>query len=155
MKNVSFPPYYYWRLTIDLSEALCICRQQPFQYRSIIDVVAGAIFLGAPHLVKEKQEAKRTIDLLLKCQRKGIGRSLSSDYDVEALMDVCKSFELLNLKVPVVSAYESKETSTQHNIFSKFRSKGRNQVVRRVRVFLSWTETFTHELIVNRLYRDR
>jgi len=94
-------------------------------------VVAGAIFLGAPHFGMDKQEAKRTFDLLLRCQHKGIGRSLSSDNDVEALMDVCKTFELLNLKVPVVSAYESKETSTQHNLFSKFRSIGRNQVVRR------------------------
>ena len=92
-------------------------------------MVAGAIFLGAPHFVGDRQEAKRTFDLLLKCQRKGIGRSLSSSNDVEALMDVCKSFELLDLKVPVISAYESKETSTQNNVFSKLRSKGRNQVV--------------------------
>ena len=125
---------------------MCICRQQPFQYRAIIDLVAGGIFLGAPHLVNDKLEAKKVLCLLLKCQRKGIGRNLKYrnklepsaitfwqlqqktqliDDDVDALMDVCKSFELLNLRVPVVSVYESKETST-HDLVPKFR---RDQVV--------------------------
>jgi hypothetical protein len=82
-----------------------------------------------PHFVQTKEEAKTTFDLLLKCQHKGIGRSLSSEYDIETLMEVCKTFELINLNVPIISAYESKETPTQHNLFSKFQSKGKNHVV--------------------------
>lgn len=94
----------------------------------MIDVISGAIFLGAPHLVSDPDQAKRTMDLLLKCQSKGIGRSLSSESDVRAITDVCKSFELVNLKVPVLSVYESRETPTQRNVFAKFR-KNRNPVV--------------------------
>jgi len=90
-----------------LKKALCICRDQPFQYRPIIDVVAGAIFLSSPHFVGDKAETKKTISL------------------------ICKSFERIALKVPVVSAYETKDTSTHRGIFAKFRSKsGRGQVVR-------------------------
>ena len=93
-------------------------------------MVAGAIFLGAPHFVGDQEEAQKTFDLLSKCQNKGTGRSLSSNHDVADLIAVCKSFELLNLNVPILSAYESKETLTQRNLFSKFKSKGRNQIVR-------------------------
>jgi len=114
-----------------LLKALCICRDQPFQYRPIIDVVAGAIFLSSPHFVGDKAETKKTISLLLKCQHKAFGGAVSSDEDVQNLTDICKSFERIALKVPVVSAYETKDTSTHRGIFAKFRSKsGRGQVVR-------------------------
>ncbi len=55
---------------------------------------------------------------------------MSRDDDTDALLEVCKSFERLTLKIPVVSVYETKETSTSRSIFSKLRSKERNQAVR-------------------------
>ncbi|KAI1425307.1 hypothetical protein F5Y12DRAFT_747918 [Xylaria sp. FL1777] len=126
-----------------LKQALCICREQHVRYRLVIDVVSGAVFLGAPHLVTDQLESKKTFDLLLNCQNKGFGRSLSSHGDITALIHVCKTFELLNLKVPVVSAYEERETLMQSYLFSKFRRKGRNQVIvpRSMGVLQASTET--------------
>ncbi|KAK3328632.1 hypothetical protein B0T19DRAFT_462261 [Cercophora scortea] len=106
-----------------------VCREQPFKYRPVINVVAGAVFLGAPHLVKGRQEAKKTTDLLLKCQHGRIGRGLSSESDFDALVDLCKAFDRIAINVPVISAFESKETSTHHSLFSKLRGRGRNQVI--------------------------
>lgn len=92
-------------------------------------MISGAIFLGVPHFTRTKEEAKATFDLLLRCQNKGIGRNLSSQNDIESLMDVCKAFELIKLTVPIISAYESRETTTHYTLFSKFQSKVKNHVV--------------------------
>jgi hypothetical protein len=101
------------------------------RYRAIIDVVSGAIFLGAPHLVSDLATSKKTFDLLSNCENnKGLGRSLSKQHEIAVLIHICKDFELLNLKVPVVSAYEEKETSTQSYLFSRVRLRSRSQVVR-------------------------
>lgn len=96
------------------------------------DVISGFIFLGSPHFsgdVDDVEKARRTFDLLLKCQNKGIGRSLSSKAHIEDLVRVCKAFELLNFGTPVVSVYETKETVTAHSFFSKIGSKSRGQMV--------------------------
>jgi len=101
------------------------------RYRAIVDVVSGAIFLGAPHLVSDLATSKKTFDLLSSCENnKGLGRSLSNQSDIAALIQICKAFELVNLNVPVVSAYEEKETSTQSYLFSRVRLRSRSQVVR-------------------------
>lgn len=92
-------------------------------------MVAGAIFLGVPHFIKDRNEAKATFDLLIKCQRQKTGRSRSTDNDMDNLIDICKRFELLNLMVPIVSAFESRETSTQFQLFSKLGKKSRASVV--------------------------
>ncbi|KAM4057224.1 tetratricopeptide repeat domain-containing protein [Hirsutella rhossiliensis] len=70
-----------------LKAALCVCRDHPFQFRPVIDIIAGVIFLGVPHFVGGKKDARKTFDLLLKCQHKGIGRDLSSNSDIEELME--------------------------------------------------------------------
>lgn len=82
--------------------------------------MSGAIFLGSPHLVGDKKDAKRVIDLLLRCQHKGYDRrSASGDIDAESLLEICKGFERTNLAVPVVSIFEAKHTSTPRSVFSK------------------------------------
>lgn len=111
-------------------QALCISREQHFYYRPVIDVISGAIFLGSPQLVSDTQEAKRTLDLLLRCRGRGIGRSLSSDGDLATVVDICRAFERVNLKVPVISVYESKEAMTQAPMFAKLLRKDRNFIVR-------------------------
>jgi hypothetical protein len=72
----------------------------------------------------DKHEAKRAIDRFLKCQHKGFGVTVASDDDVEVLVSLCKAFDCIALEVPVVSAYETKETPAHRGIFAKFRSKG-------------------------------
>ncbi|KAK4143117.1 uncharacterized protein C8A04DRAFT_29133 [Dichotomopilus funicola] len=93
-------------------KALHIC-QQPFsEYRPVIELVSGAIFLGSPHLVGDKQQAKLVTDLLLRGQYNGdCTGSESDDTDVESVLEICKSFERLNLAVCLVSVVESEDTS--------------------------------------------
>lgn len=92
-------------------------------------MVAGAIFLGVPHFIKDGNEAKATFDLLIKCQRQKTNRSRSTINDMDNLIDICKQFELLSLRVPIVSAFETRETSTQFQLFSKLGMKSRPSVV--------------------------
>lgn len=101
------------------------------QYRPIIDAMSGVLFLGAPHF-RDRLDAKRAFDLLLKCQHKGFGRTLSTDRDILSLMQVCKDFELVNIQVPIISVYESLATSLRRSLF-QIRAKARDQVVRCLR----------------------
>lgn len=90
------------------------------------------MFFAAPHFPNgtPKADAKRTVDLLSRCQlHRGFGGTLPNYEDVDALIKLCMSFERLVLSVPVVSVFETKKTSTSRNIFLKLRSKGRNQIV--------------------------
>ncbi|KAL4787535.1 hypothetical protein BJX76DRAFT_299629 [Aspergillus varians] len=109
--------------------ALCISREQHYNYRPVIDVISGAIFLGSPHLELDPKQAKVTLDLLLRCQNKCFGRSLTSNNDLMAGIDICKSFELINLNVRVISVYESQDTQTERKVFAKFFGRHRNASV--------------------------
>ncbi|KAL4939103.1 hypothetical protein BDV06DRAFT_42105 [Aspergillus oleicola] len=114
---------------IVFKKALCISREQHFKYRPVIDVISGAIFLGSPHLRANAKQAKITLDLLLRCQNRGTGRSIASDNDILTVMDICRSFERVNLRVPVISVYENHETQTERRVFAKFFNRRRNSVV--------------------------
>lgn len=115
----------------DMWKAHCICRQQFVNYRPVIDMVARAIFLSVPHFIKEKNKAKATSDLLIKCQRQRTSRSRWTVTDMDNLINICRRFELLNLRVPIISAFESRETSIQLQLLSKFSKKSRASVVRK------------------------
>lgn len=91
-------------------------------------MISGAIFLGVPNFVSDQKQAMRTFELMLKCQHKRYGKPSTTEADIQAIVDLCTSFELVTLSVPVVSAFESRATQVQKSVFAKFR-KSRDAVV--------------------------
>lgn len=109
-------------------QALNNVRVQLWKYRAFIDIVKGAVFLGSPHLVTDKVAARDTLDMILRCQSKTFGRGSIHENDVQDIMEICKEFELVRVKFPVISAFESKETQLQRSVFARFR-KNTSEVV--------------------------
>ncbi|RSL54940.1 hypothetical protein CEP54_009623 [Fusarium duplospermum] len=112
-----------------LKKALCLCRDQYYHLRPVIDVVSGFIFLGSPHLIGDIDDAKKSFDLLVKCRNNGTVKALSSLTELSDLIEVCKSFERLGIQGPVVSAYETKETHLSSGLFAKFRTRTRGHMI--------------------------
>jgi hypothetical protein len=112
----------------DCSQTLCLCREQYHQYRHILDLVSGFIFLGSPHFTQDIVEAQNCLDLLLTFLNGGNGRSRSRQNEVKHLIEVCKTFETFMTEVPILSAYESMETINNQGFFSKLGRKGRGPV---------------------------
>ncbi|KAG8667969.1 hypothetical protein FPOAC2_13183 [Fusarium poae] len=112
-----------------LKKTLCLCREQYHQYRHILDLVSGFIFLGSPHFTQDIVEAQNCLDLLLTFLNGGNGRSRSRQNEVKHLIEVCKTFETFMTEVPILSAYESMETINNQGFFSKLGRKGRGPAV--------------------------
>ncbi|KAI1669670.1 Tetratricopeptide repeat [Pyrenophora tritici-repentis] len=122
-----------------LKKALNLFHAQHYRYRHVVDVIRGVVVLGSPHLVPGNEQAKETLDILLKCQKKGLGRSLSSGTDIANIFQICETFEQIHLVVPVISVYESEGVQTQKKIFSL-----RNKIAVSIvvpRQICSWTDT--------------
>ncbi|CCC14292.1 unnamed protein product [Sordaria macrospora k-hell] len=105
------------------------CSEQPHEYRPVIDVLSGAVFLGVPHIIKDREAAKKTIDLLLKCKEMGSTRQHADDAGAKYLTQICEGFERIGLKIPVISAYETKSTAPPRSFFRRIFSKVSNQVI--------------------------
>ncbi|KAK1778043.1 hypothetical protein QBC45DRAFT_170503 [Copromyces sp. CBS 386.78] len=113
-----------------VKQALNICCfEELHEYRPVIDVLSGAVFLGVPHIVKDREVAKKTIDLLLKCKEMGAMRQRANDDDVTSFMKICEGFERIGLKIPVISAFETKSTAPPRSFFRKIFSKVSNHVI--------------------------
>lgn len=97
-------------------------KQEPFHFRRIIDAISGGVFLGSPHIVSDLDQLKTILNLLLQYLHKGKGRTISSDEDAQYIFSVCREFERVNLSVPVVSVYESRETPVRQSRFKFLKS---------------------------------
>lgn len=103
--------------------------------RLIAEDISGIMFLGAPHFVIDQPEARETLSLMVRCHGRvtkrllPISKRMKDETDnVQEIVEICKAFELLGLKVPVISASESKPTLIKAGIFSRFRSQNRRMV---------------------------
>ncbi len=83
-------------------------------------MISGVVFLGTPHIKSDRRQAARTLGHILALQSKSLIRYPFSSSDVFVFLEVCRQFEVLNLQVPVISVYESKETSQYIHILAKF-----------------------------------
>lgn len=122
-------PHRFPILTFSGQALNICCSEQPHEYRPVIDVLSGAVFLGVPHIIKDREAAKKTIDLLLKCKEMGSTRQHADDAGAKYLIQICEGFERIGLRIPVISAYETKSTAPPRSFFRRIFSKVSNQVV--------------------------
>lgn len=90
-----------------LKQALYLARRD---YAAIYNALSGIIFLGTPHLTSADDERWERWRLILKLFRKDVPKTAVSRQDAEMLVKVFERFNGLNLRISVISVYETKET---------------------------------------------
>lgn len=90
------------------------------------DATAGIIFLGCP---STESEAWIHLRLLMKANTKEISRDNMSDVEMEAIISACRSFAGLQLNIPILSVFETRETKFRDNFFTAFRRKNNQATV--------------------------
>ncbi|KAK3392426.1 P-loop containing nucleoside triphosphate hydrolase protein [Sordaria brevicollis] len=79
-----------------------------YQYRGLIDVLSGVIFLGTPHVTEDQGSAKNTLRLLAKCYKdEKVNLRRADDVDVADFTQLCKGFENTRLSIPILFACET------------------------------------------------
>lgn len=91
-------------------KALCFARQHHYNYREVIDVISGIVFLGTPHISVGRSDDDDVLSDILRSRPKSQFKSEAVTRDQEDLQVLCQQFELAKLQVRVLSAYEGCET---------------------------------------------
>ena len=112
-------------------QALCLARERYYNFRNVIDVISGVVFLGTPHSLGDEKLESNILDLLLRSQQKILPKHAFVKTDNAALVDLSRQFEVVNLQVPVISVYEGRETKIHDSLFARFR-KSRQSIVRAI-----------------------
>lgn len=107
----------------DQDQALCVARRRHYQYREVIDVLAGIIFLGFPHVELNQVDQMDILSRIL-CSRPKIRVKIRLEKrDQEDFQTLCQQFEMAKLQVPILSAYETKETKMNRSMLGCWRNQ--------------------------------
>lgn len=102
---------------IVVKQALCVANKQFPRYGSIVNAIAGVIFLSTPHRYGDKATSlSRFRDVLEATTGKSLKiPSASIEQEGAILLDLADRFEGISFRTPILSVYElreSKNTST-------------------------------------------
>lgn len=96
---------------IVVKQALCVANKQFQRYQSIVNAIAGVIFLSSPHRYGDKTTSLiRFRDIL-----EATGRSLkipntNIEQEGTILLDLADRFEGVSFRTPILSVYELRES---------------------------------------------
>ena len=104
-----------------LKQAFCIANEQLYRYEHLISLVSGIIFLGTPHLMAKQEDTWERVMKLLKVTTRSASKIGSERFLEESaiLFDIFARFEGLHLRAPILSAFETKATTTHERRFGK------------------------------------
>lgn len=102
-----------------LKQALCISREQPYQHGSILNSVAGIIFLGTPHSgLNDSESLSRLLTLLAKTN--GIKRiNIPGErrvHEQAMLGRLAARFESIDLRSSVLTIWETEKTRVSEGL---------------------------------------
>lgn len=102
---------------IVVKQALCVANKQFPRYGSIVNAIAGVIFLSTPHRYGDKATSlSRFRDVLEATTGKSLKiPSANIEQEGAILLDLADRFEGISFRTPILSVYElreSKNTST-------------------------------------------
>ena len=97
---------------IVVKQAMCVANKQFPRYESILNAIAGIVFLSTPHRYGDKTTSLIRFRDVLEATT---GRSLkipNSDMEQEGaiLLDLADRFEGLSFRTPMLSVYELRES---------------------------------------------
>ena len=90
----------------------------PVQHRNTLDLIAGVVFFGSPHIKKDAPENWARLTRLLQFAGKWPKHFLVlSELDAVAAASICEDFEQLGIEAPVLSIYETKPTKLKEGFW--------------------------------------
>ena len=97
---------------IVVKQALCVANKQFHRYGSIVNAIAGVIFLSTPHRYGDKTTTSTRFRDILEATT---GRSLkiphgNIEQEGAILLDLADRFEGISFRTPILSVYELRET---------------------------------------------
>lgn len=93
-------------------QALCVANKQFPRYGTLVNAVAGIIFLSTPHRYGDKTTSlMRFRDILEATTGKSVKfPSVNIEQEGAVLLDLADRFEAISLRTPVLSVYELRES---------------------------------------------
>ena len=97
-----------------VKQALCVANKQFPRYGSVVNAVAGIVFLSSPHRYGDKLASLGGFRDILEITS---GKSLkipNTHFEQEGaiLLDLAERFEGISIRTPILSVYELRETRT-------------------------------------------
>jgi hypothetical protein len=97
---------------IIVKQALCVANKQFPRYRSIVNAIAGVIFLSTPHRYGDKTTSLTRFRDVLEATT---GRNLkipnaNIEQEGAILLDLADRFEGISFRTPILSVYELRES---------------------------------------------
>lgn len=95
-----------------VKQALCVANKQFQRYQSIVNAIAGVIFLSSPHHYGDKTTSLIRFRDILEATT---GRSLkipntNIEQEGTILLDLADRFEGISFRTPMLSVYELRES---------------------------------------------
>ncbi|KAF9243340.1 hypothetical protein DTO006G1_363 [Penicillium roqueforti] len=99
---------------IIVKQALCVANKQFNRYESIINAIAGVIFLSTPHRYGDKTTSLiRFRDIFEATTSRNLNiPSTNIEQEGAILLDLADRFEKVSFSTPILSAYELRESKT-------------------------------------------
>lgn len=72
----------------------------------MVEVISGIVFLGTPHLAADVAPSPNIIDLILRLHQRAPSKHAVTVGDNAFVARCCQDFEVLEIQVPIISAYE-------------------------------------------------
>lgn len=97
---------------IIVKQALCVANKQFHRYGSIVNAIAGIIFLSTPHRYADKTACAVRFREILEATM-GRGSKVTNaivERESTILLDLADRFEGISLRTPMLSAYELRES---------------------------------------------
>ena len=97
---------------IIVKQALCVANKQFHRYGSIVNAIAGIIFLSTPHYYTNKTAcAVRFREILEVIMRRGLKvTNAIIERESTILLNLADRFKEISLRTPILSAYKLRES---------------------------------------------
>lgn len=95
-----------------MKQALCVANKQFARYGSIVNAIAGVVFLSTPHRYGDKTVSLiRFRDVLEATTGRNVKISNANiEQEGAILLDLADRFEGISFRTPILSVYEMKES---------------------------------------------
>lgn len=95
-----------------VKQALCVANKQFQRYQSIVNAIAGVIFLSSPHRYGDKTTSLiRFRDILEATTGRGLKiPNTNIEQEGTILLDLVDRFEGISFRTPILSVYELRES---------------------------------------------
>ena len=102
-------------------KAIKILNDQNFLHR-FVDWIIALIFLGTPHFTRVDKTSKNKFEQILKADLKAVTGRTITKHGLSAIVSANMAFDEWKTQIPVLTAYETRETRLRGPVFTRNKS---------------------------------